>query len=302
MPEQTNNEEQQPQLPYRTQFINALANRFLKDMDKAIYGMSPVQALEVVEHLAKSIDILERYIHAKNEQEREVVYNKYAAHEEALVRKWGKLLVSYRAQKFYEYFDLQTLLVSKEVVSDEEYNKLEYQELSVSEMDSVIYMVRRGVGATKNMLLTKQPPSGEALELLAKNSQIEGLGKANPSGRLGNSVLGEDAEDSETKEGGVTKVRSRLALYFLLKSMGIEPRTENSVADVARLAHLLSAERFTTLPNSNIYKFFRKLPDYKSPKGRLADLKAIRPYFEGCGLNKVVSLIDEEIKKISEAL
>ncbi len=60
---------------------------------------------------------------------------------------------------------------------------------------------------------------------------------------------------------------------------------------------MVSGERLTTLNNSNTYKFFLSMPDFKTAKGRLADMRSIRPYFEELGLQIALHLIDEEIAR-----
>ena len=53
--------------------------------------------------------------------------------------------------------------------------------------------------------------------------------------------------------------------------------------DTATFVDMESGERLTTLSNSNTYKFYLSMPDFKTAKGRLADLRFIRPYFEELG-------------------
>lgn len=296
-----NPEEQQP---YRTSYLNVLANLFIKDMDKAIAEMPSVQALEVVEHLTSTVESLQRYAQAKDEEEQGAIGDEYTKAENAFLKRWGKLLAPYRERQFHSYFNLETLLVEKDIVSIEEFHKLEDQEVSAREVAQMVYMVRRVLISTKERLMEQLPPSAEATELLAKSSHFN-KPEASDLKDKSPQVQSSDESDDEEQDGAIrlmTKSRSRLALYYLLKAMGVDPRSDSAVADITRLSHLVSGERFTTLANSNAYKFFLKLPDYKSAKGKLSDLQFIRPYFEGVGLSKVVALIDAEIEKAKALL
>jgi hypothetical protein len=96
----------------------------------------------------------------------------------------------------------------------------------------------------------------------------------------------------------MTKARQLLAIYYFLKaSLGIEGRDGSSTSGIARFIHLLTGTKFTTVQNSDIYKKYLQMPNYKKDSQLITDLKFIRPYFVDLALDSAVKMIDEEIKR-----
>jgi hypothetical protein len=289
----------------RRPIIRAIANRFIKDAFSATQNMPPVQALEITSHLLDVLDFLEQY--ATNEDGS--IYKTFWQGEEKLIVKWGRLAKPYKEQKFQTYFDPISILTEKEIVTIEEYNSYksgEEQCVSAEELKAVVESARHSLQIVRDNLLTEQPPAQEAMDALSKDpTAIEQKSPAatHVSKKEG---LGQNAEDSEDegaeKDSKFTKSRSRLALYFLVKAAGVEPRADSAVSALAKLAHLITGEKLSSINNSNTYKFYLGMPDYKTAKGRLADLHFVRPYFEDLSMERALIMIDEEIARAGSEL
>ncbi len=303
--------------PYNVQprriFINGLSRRFIQDVYAAINNAPPVLALEIINHLFGVLQLLEQSASLEGEDEGNI-YKTYWEGEERLTLKWGRLIKPYRQQQFQQYFDKCFMLTEKAVISLEEYSKMssgEEQCVSEVEMLEIVDDVRRFLETTRQTLLLEQPPSQEAMEALSKDpdsiarlqnlSGIEAGRDHDKSDNKKDKV--KDKEDGEEERAfGNTKTRSRLALYYLVKAAGVEPRADSAVSALAKLAHFITGEKLTTLNNSNTYKFYLSMPEYKTAKGRLEDLNYIRPFFEELGMNKALDLIDAEMVKTNAEL
>lgn len=295
----------------RHKIIHGLSRRFIQETYAAIEDTPPVLALDIVNHLLEMLLLLEEY----SASEEDSVSERFFQGEERFIRKWGRLLKPYRKQHFEVYFQPEVLLTDKGIISLDEFNELPSEEKYATkiELAQFIKFVQRFLEATQYQLLIEQPPSDEAMQALSKDPSV--------ADRIDNLLLGENAggsdpksnkhkkdrqeEEIEPEQGrafGNTKTRSRLALYFLVKAAGVEPRTGSAVSALAKLAHFITGEKLTTLNNSNTYKFYLQMPDYKTAKGRLEDLNFIRPFFEELGMNKALDLIDSEIVRANAAL
>ena len=89
---------------------------------------------------------------------------------------------------------------------------------------------------------------------------------------------------------------------MLKAGWGIEHRDSHYVSAVARFAHLMTGTKITNIQNSDIYKKYSKMPNYKKDEHLIADLKFIRPYFEELHIEKAIQLIDDEIQRAIKEL
>ena len=83
----------------------------------------------------------------------------------------------------------------------------------------------------------------------------------------------------------------------MLQTIGIEHRESSSVSTIAKLVHLLTGTKLTSLQNSAIYKKYLLMPNYKQGESLIKDLKYIRNYFEDAGLQDALVAIDLEINR-----
>jgi hypothetical protein len=119
-----------------------------------------------------------------------------------------------------------------------------------------------------------------------------------PQERKSESISEADEHDTE-----ITKSRQLLAVYYLLKAgFNLEHRVSGNVSQIAKFVHLMTGTKFTTIQNSDIYKKYLKMPNYKKDRELIKDLKYVRSYFSELALHNVVQLIDEEINKAKSEL
>lgn len=108
--------------------------------------------------------------------------------------------------------------------------------------------------------------------------------------------------DEKNEDGASSKSTLSVQLlitYYLLKTSGVDPRSNSDVSSVARLSHLLLGKDFKSLTNSEIYKKLLQMPHHKSDKELAKDLQFIRPYFEKLNAKSVLKLIDEDLTLVS---
>ena len=135
--------------------------------------------------------------------------------------------------------------------------------------------------------------SQNALSHARKLLYLHDKGDALPTITIEETTITADEPDK-----GMTKARQLLAIYYFLKaSLGIEGRDSSSISGIARFIHLLTGTKFTTVQNSDIYKKYLQMPNYKKDNQLITDLKFIRPYFVDLGLDSAVKMIDEEINR-----
>ncbi len=148
--------------------FSALFGRFATDASEVIDAMPPVLALEIVNHLLASIDIFERYIHAEDLDAGLEIYSEYAQLEEALIRRWGTLLKPYRVKQFHLYFEPDRILSLIDILGLDINHNLDRNDVDVDDIEVLMKLSKIGLEISKSELLEKQPPSDEALQLLAK--------------------------------------------------------------------------------------------------------------------------------------
>lgn len=86
--------------------------------------------------------------------------------------------------------------------------------------------------------------------------------------------------------------------YYLLRMAGLEPRVNVHVSTCAFLLHAIAREDFSAMNTSEIYKRLTNPLGYTHKKGVLKDLMHIRPYFQKKGLERGLTLVDADIKKL----
>lgn len=268
--------EQEVKEPSRLQIPSLLARRFVQEYEAMLAAYAPVEQLELTDHLLMMMEQLSGYASERDEQ----YYLLFQKQEDTLLQKYGSRFHAYRNQNFYVYFDFDQVLSEKEIYTDEQYNALDEQAVRPGEVLAFISMCRNVLFRHRTNLY---------LQDVGKDPQEVAL-----QGNVDNKVT--ETEDGQDKD--MTKARQLLTIYYLLKTaLGIEARDSGSVSSVARFIHLLTGTKFTTIQNSDIYKKYLRMPNYKKDGQLIADLKFIRPYFEDLGLDSAIKLIDEELAK-----
>lgn len=261
----------------RLQIFNRLTMRFDEDYDQMIRQYDHRQKIELTEHLLQAVRYVDDYVRSGDADD----WNKYANAETELLKKYRSDLQPYANAQFYKYFDFKRVLGHKNIIPLEILNAMKSaQEQSLSDEEINLFL-----SETKRLL-------SNALYFLYLSDTAD---QAQP-------VTLNDA-DNAAPDKEMTKARQLLAIYYFLKaSLGIEGRDNNSVSGIARFIHLLTGTKFTTIQNSEIYKKYRQMPNYKSESKLIEDLQYIRPYFADLGLESAVTMVDEEIKRAIKEL
>jgi hypothetical protein len=260
--------------------VSLLAQKFVGECRELMQHHQPEQQLELTEHLLLMLSCLKDIVSNNNN------YPEFIAAENALLKKYGKLLKPYKAAHFERYFDTSMVITQKEIISTEEFNRLpaEQQSLTLNETLQFVQTCSNVLNAERELLFLQQEPSF--------NVKDESVNELPFNGKQ---------EDEKSKE--FTKARQLLALHYLLNSsFGVEPRSNVSVSSLTRFAHLMTGTPFTSLQNSEIYKKYRLMPNYKKGFELITDLQFIRPYFVDLGLTEAVNQIDAEIQREKKEL
>ena len=252
----------------RLQVVPILAQKFLHDVQDVISDFDPGSKLQIMEHLTQMVEAF-RTIPSDRQEE---AMEKLNASEEALYKTFGKRLLPYVNKHFHEYFYQDSVILSKDVYQPDEYDRLKPADTLLSEQEY------------RSLLQTCWNTLSNAIKFqyLSMDPMVE----------EGSETENSDEVTETDKE--FTKARQLLAIYVLLKAgFSVEHRDGQSVSDVARLAHLLTGTKFTTIQNSDIYKKYRLMPEYKQGEALLEDLAFIRPFFAALQLDTTCRLIDE---------
>ncbi|WP_133162695.1 hypothetical protein [Flavipsychrobacter stenotrophus] len=253
--------------------------KFDADYDQMIRSYNHAQKIEITEHLLRAIDYIINYVQSKDAGD----WGKYADAETELLKKYRSDLQPYANAQLYKYFDFRRVLGAKDIIPLETLNAMKSaQEQSLSDEEIGLFLED-----TKRSL-------SNALYFLYLSDKKE----ADEPITLNDSIAVTDETDKD-----ITKARQLLAIYYFLKaSLGIEGRDSNSSSCIARFVHLLTGTKFTTIQNSDIYKKYLQMPNYKTDGKLIEDLKFIRPYFIDLGLESGVKMIDEEIQRAIKEL
>lgn len=232
-----------------------------------------VQA-ELTEHLKGLMEQLAEYA------DRDMDSGIYAAvteGEKALLKKHGNRLVPYWEKKFTLYFAFDFVLAEKGVFTAEEYNSVPVGGQSLHPAEAAAF-------------------AGNCIRLLDVSLPYIMLQAAPDGPDVADAPGDNDAQPQTGQE--FTKARQLLAIHYLLSAgFGLGPHNGPDVSGLARLAHLLTGTPYTALQNSEIYKKYRQMPNFKKGPGLVADLLYIRSYFATLGLDTAVKLIDAEITR-----
>jgi hypothetical protein len=259
------------EIPERFHIMRDLFTKFFEQYNEMIAAYTPLQQVELTEHLMRMMQYLEAYAPEKNKE----VYKEMAAAETALMKKYGKLLKPYLHQKFHVYFYYDMVLAEKDILTTEQYNNSVpgTQELSVTELEHFAKNCYRSLDTALYFLLKELEPEPSL---------------AGPA-----AMPDEDGTPLEP-----TKARQLLAIHYLLAAgFNTEGRTDISVSSMARFAHFITGAPFTNLQNSEIYKKMRKLPNINKGQTFINDLLHIRRFFAELQLDAAVNMIDKEISR-----
>lgn len=241
------------------------------------------EKIELTEHLLKAVEYIQEYLKTKDSSE----WTKYTDAENELLKKYRSRLNTYVNIQFHNYFDFRLVLAIKDILTQEHFNSMKSgmeQSLSDEEAELFLADTKRSLSLSLRFLYLSDTGNAEQ--------------KEQPAVPLNDTDNVTDEPDKD-----ITKARQLLAIYYFLKaSLGIVPRDQNSSSGVARFIHLLTGTRFTTIQNSEIYKKYLKMPNYKSDKRLIEDLKYIRPYFVDLDLQSALSMIDEEMQQAIKEL
>lgn len=261
--------------PPRSQAVPLLAQMFVRDYEDAVNKYDLSQRLEITDHLISVLELMSQFA----ETDDDATWQQYRDKEESLSKKYGRTLNPYSELSFYKYFHFDTVLAEKGIYSTSEFNRLSSDEqgLSPKERQAFMRLCRNCLLNAKNFLyLQMEPENVEAIT---------------------------DIPNETDWEPAFTKARQLLAIYYLLKAgFSIEHRITHPVSAFTRFAHLLTGTKITNLQNSDIYKKYSQMPDYKSGERLIDDLKFIRPYFEELNIAKALELIDEQIQQAEKKL
>lgn len=259
----------------RIQLPQLLLQRFIRDFNEILNHYSEENKISITKHLINVVELQRKYLIEQDASS----FLEYRELELSLLEKYGKALKPYRDKKFYIFFDSELVLSGKGIYSEQEYNSLssDEQKLSLNDM--------------KKFLITANNALRRELEQLFFNN----VGTQNSVNDNKELLLNGKPKDETDKE--VTKARQLLAVYYLLKTIGIEHRESNSVSAIARFIHLVTGTKFSTIQNSEIYKKYLLMPNYKTGESLIRDLKYIRSFFQDAGLAGALKEIDDEIMR-----
>lgn len=242
------------------QLIAKLASRFVKDVEAVMHHYSMEDKIILTEYLIQVTDLF--------------LIDDEDSHDQAqvlfddLLKKYRNKLKPFILASFDVYYNPLVGLVEKGIISAKEFNGNKNQGLSDKGFNDFLKMIHRSLNNFRFHYY-----------LESENPLIE-----------------EAIKSSKDNSGEFTTSRQLLTIYFLLKSLGVEPRSTVDIAPVARFAHLITGTTFVKLQNSNLYKKLKKVPNFKEDKALAKDLEFIIPFFKELNLEDTVSLIEKEIK------
>jgi len=264
--------------PHREEFAHLLAKKFWNDYLEVLSRYTHAEKIEITEHLMLIFQLASGYIKTGNEKFTELI----ETYEDDLLTKYRSRLVAYFSKGFIKYLLSENVVSDLNLVTKEEFDAMSPAEQEFNSEDR------------EEFLLMSQNALSHARKLL----YLHDKGDVVPTITLEETTILTDEPDKD-----MTKARQLLAIYYFLKaSLGIEGRDGSSTSGIARFIHLLTGTKFTTVQNSDIYKKYLQMPNYKKDSQLITDLKFIRPYFVDLALDSAVKMIDEEIKRAIKEL
>ncbi len=247
--------------PNREEFAHLLAKKFWNDYLEVLTRYNHAEKIEITEHLMLIFQLASGYIKTGNEKFAELI----ESYEDDLLTKYRSRLVAYFSKGFIKYLLFDNVISEMNLVTKEEFDAMTPGEQEFKEEDK------------EEFLLMSQNALSHARKLL----YLHDKGDVLPTFTIEETTITADEPDK-----GMTKARQLLAIYYFLKaSLGIEGRDSSSISGIARFIHLLTGTKFTTIQNSDIYKKYLQMPNYKKDNQLITDLKFIRPYFVDLGLD-----------------
>lgn len=113
----------------------------------------------------------------------------------------------------------------------------------------------------------------------------------------GNSKI---TSEAKLKNPEYTRGRQALLYYYLLKLAGINIRQDSSLAAYSRFGHALSNWPYTSLDNSPLYEFLKKVPYIKRDRELVVDLEWCRRQFEDINNTEGIAMVQKEIDSINK--
>ncbi len=241
-----------------------LIKQVTAEIKQVLANYQTERKLELIAHLTALFDELQQYYETKDPVQLQQFINR----DMELLKTYRSAFTPYEEKRFFGLFDTDKVLLFKGYYTTEEFNVLPKEVTALKQQE---------VSAFCNAM-------GDVLSDLEYKTY-----KEDPTDTKMNST--EEKEESDT-----TEMQQLLAVHYLLKAgFGIEARGSNSVSQFTQLAHLLLGKKFTTLQNSNIYKKYKKLPNFDNPTQLIKDLKHILRSFEAMDLKSVVDLINKDL-------
>jgi hypothetical protein len=253
--------------------MNRLAMQFSKDYQGLLGHYTIAEQIELTEHLIKQVGHIIAFEQTKDNGH----FKQFSELGTELLKKYRSRLTHYDNAQMYKYFvDFRVVLIEKDIITSEESDTMlpGTQGLSPEEVQFFLSGCTRQLEGSLHFLLLKD------------DNQDMG---ATPS----DTTMVTDEADTN-----MTRARQLLAVFYMLKaSFDIEHRGSVGVSDSAYFAHLLTGTKVTTLQNSDIYKKFLLMPNYRHGLKLIEDLKFIKPYFSKMNMEKAIEMIDAEIKR-----
>ena len=246
-----------------------LSKVILNEIEGVLLHYNSEQKIELVEHFIKLFDELQESSKTKDFV---LPLQQFTNREVELLKKFRSAYKPYEAKSFATLFDLDNVLLDKGYFSEEEFNKLTKEQRKLPEQDVVSFC-----SFMDNALHSKLHSI-----YLGEDDNPESLA---------------NITQKEENDKDMTEARRLLALYYLFSAtLGSEHRKKTDISKYARFAHLLFGKKITDLHVSNIYKKYKKLPNYKKGKHLIQDLNYIKPFFQELDLQKAVEMIEKEIE------
>ncbi len=263
----------------RNPLINSLLKNFLKDLTESA---KPLTANNDLVYLAETlIEYLKGIYNAMPSND---IYEEVYFDEEDFIRK--RLLTKYR-EKMVPFIKVSL----KHYFAKDDFNKTQLFEklkigepiLNYEEYELYIGCIAVFLSEWLNRLL-----------LLPENS--------NSSSDMGLKELSAPMEETEQKIKNSEFSRSRQALlfYYVLEIMGIDIRTDGSMAAFTHFGHALFAWPYSKMDNSELYKMMKKLPFLKPDNLLLKDLEFVKRQFELIDHLEGIALVQKEIDSIKK--
>ena len=257
--------------PTREEFPELLMKQFWNDYLEVLKHYNHTEKIEITEHLILIFQLASGYVRTSNDKFTELI----ESYEDELLTKYRNRLTAYFSKGFIKYVSFDHVV--SRIISKDEFDTIASgeQEFTEEEKEDFLLMSLNALYHARKLLYLHDKGDEAALITIEEP----------------NIMTDEPGKD-------ITKARQLLAIYYFLKaSLGIEGRDSNSVSGIARFIHLITGTKFTTIQNSDIYKKYLKMPNYKTESKLIEDLKFIRPYFVDLGLDSGVKMIDEEMKR-----